>query len=92
MKFIFRYLGVFVFGALIYGPGYAKAETLQDAVQHMLQTNPEIRAIGYNRLARDQEITQARSGYLPVIDVSYGAGIEDQSHPLDDTTHPNSTI
>lgn len=92
MKSTFRYLGVFVIGALIFGSGYAQAETLQDAVQLMLQTNPEIKSLAYNRLARDQEITQARAGYWPIIDVSYGAGVEDQREPFDDTTHPQSAI
>ncbi len=92
MKFIFRYLGVVVMGSLIFGSGYAHAETLQDAVHYMLQTNPEIKAIGYNRLARDQEVTQARAGYLPVIDIAYGAGVEDQDHPQNDTSWPQSTV
>jgi adhesin transport system outer membrane protein len=92
MKLIFRCLGVAVIGTLIFCSGYAQAETLQDAVQHMLQTNPEIKSLAYNRLARDQEITQARAGYWPIIDVAYGAGVEDQDHPFDDTTWPTSTI
>jgi len=92
MKAILRCIGGFVIGTLIFGSGYAQAETLQDAVQHMLQTNPEVKSLAYNRLARDQEIIQARAGYLPIIDISYGAGVEDQKHPLDDTTYPQSTI
>jgi len=92
MKMIFRYLSVVVVGVLIFGSGYAQAETLQDAVQHMLETNPEIKSLSYNRLARDQQITQARAGYWPIIDVSYGAGVVDQNEPFDDTTWPDSTI
>ena len=92
MKLLFRYLGLASLGLIIWGAGISQAETLQEAVHLMLQTNPEIRSLAYNRLARDQEITQARSGYLPIIDISYGAGVEDQSHPFDDTTHPQSTI
>jgi len=85
-------LGLVVTGALIFGAGHAQAETLQDAVQYMLQTNPEIKSLAYNRLARDQEIKQAQAGYLPIIDIAYGAGVEDQKHPIDDTTWPQSTI
>lgn len=92
MRSIFRYLGLVVTGALIFGAGHAQAETLQDAVQYMLQTNPEIKSLAYNRLARDQEIKQAQAGYLPIIDIAYGAGVEDQKHPIDDTTWPQSTI
>jgi adhesin transport system outer membrane protein len=92
MKLLFRYIGITSLGFIIWGAAISQAETLQEAVQHMLQTNPEIRSLAYNRLARDQEITQARAGYLPIIDISYGAGYEDQDHPFDDTTHPQSTI
>ena len=87
-----RYLSVLIIGVLISGTGYAQAETLQDAVHHMLQTNPEIKSLAYNRLARDQQITQARAGYLPSIDISYGFGVEDQTDPFDDTNWPESTI
>jgi adhesin transport system outer membrane protein len=92
MKITVRYLSVVIIGVLISGSGYAQAETLQDAVHYMLQTNPEIKSLAYNRLARDQQITQARAGYLPSIDISYGAGVVDQKDPFDDTTWPESTI
>lgn len=88
----FRYLGAAVLGVMIMGAGISKAETLQDAVQQMLQTNPEIQAVAYNRLAKDQEVIQAQAGYLPSLDVSYGAGVADQSHPFDDTIYPQSTV
>jgi len=65
---------------------------LQDAVYHMLQTNPEIKALAYNRLARDQEVIQANAGFLPTLDISHGAGLVNQSHPFDDITEPNQTI
>ena len=92
MKLLFRYLGQSVIILLLLAPAQAQAETLQDAVCYMLQTNPEIKAISYNRLARDQEVTQARAGYLPIIDIAYGAGFEDQDHPRNDTSWPQSTI
>jgi len=92
MKSTVRFLGIVTLGILIFGSGYAQAESLQDAVHYMLQTNPEIKALAYNRLARDQEVTQARAGYLPTLDISYGAGVVDQSKPFDDTTTPQSTV
>jgi adhesin transport system outer membrane protein len=92
MRSTLGYLGGVIIGVLIWGSGYAQAETLQDAVQYMLQTNPEIKSLAYNRLARNEEITQAKAGYWPILDVSYGAGVEDQKHPFDDTSWPNSTI
>ncbi|MDX1776813.1 MAG: TolC family outer membrane protein [Desulfobulbales bacterium] len=91
MKLLFRYFTIAAMGLMAWSTATSEAETLQDAVQHMLQNNPEIRSQAYNRLARDQEIIQARAGYLPIIDISYGAGIEDEDHPFDDTTHPQST-
>ena len=91
MKPTVRYLGIVIIGSLISVTGYAQAETLQEAVHYMLKTNPEIKAIAYNRLARDEEFRQARAGYLPSLDISYGAGIADQNNPIDDTTYPQST-
>ncbi len=92
MKLTVRYLGALTLGALIAGTGYAHAETLQEAVHYMLQTNPDVKSIAYNRLARDEEVKQARAGYLPSLDISYGAGIVDQNNPFDDTSYPQSTV
>ena len=92
MRSPFRYLGLAILVFLIWGPGNAAGDTLPEAIQYMLQTNPQIKSQSYNRLARDQEIIQAKSGYLPVIDVSYGAGVNDMKDPIDDTTRPESTI
>ena len=63
MKSILRFSGLIVFWVLIWGVGNSQAETLQDAVHYMLQTNPEIRAISFNRVARDEEVKQAKAGY-----------------------------
>ncbi len=92
MKSIFRFLSAGIAGAFILCAGYAEADTLQDAVHHMLQTNPEIKSLAYNRLARDQEVIQAGAGYFPTLDISYGAGIVDEKHPFDDTIEPQSTV
>jgi outer membrane protein, adhesin transport system len=50
------------------------AETLHEAVQYTLQTNPQVRAIQHNRLARTQEVEQAKGGYFPKLDFSAGIG------------------
>jgi adhesin transport system outer membrane protein len=92
MKLIFRYMAAVVIGGFIWGAVNAQAETLQDAVQRMLQTNPEIRSIAYNRMAREQQITQARAGFLPVINITSGAGINDQDDPVDDKVWTDSTV
>jgi len=70
-----------------------QAETLQDAVYYMLQTNPDIRAQSFNRLARDEEVIQARSGYWPTVDVSYSTGIQKlENGPVEGKTSPESTV
>ena len=92
MKSTLRYTGLIFVGVLIWGVGNLQAETLQDAVYYMLQTNPEIRAQSFNRLARNEEVTQARAGYWPTVDISYSAGYLNEDQPIDDTTWPNSTI
>ena len=48
MKSILRYLGLMVLGVLVWGAADSQAETLQDAVHYMLQTNPEIRAVSWS--------------------------------------------
>jgi len=80
MKFLKRFVVVVVAGMLFLGIGIAHAETLQDAVKYMLQTNPEIRAQAYNRLARDQEVVQAKGGYFPTLDASLSVGRDEQIH------------
>ena len=92
MKISLKYLGVFVAAVLVLGSGTAQAETLQDAINYMLQTNPEIRAISWNRQARDEEVRQAKSGYFPSLDVTAATGYQEQYEPIDDTTYPNSTV
>ena len=69
MKAYLKYLGILVVGVLVLGGGNARGETLQDAVNYLLQSNPEVRAISWNRLARDQEVREAQSGYWPTLDV-----------------------
>jgi adhesin transport system outer membrane protein len=86
-------LGIIVSAALLWFPEGLCAETLQDAVHYMLQTNPEIRALSFNRQARDEEVKQAQADYWPILDVSYGAGVSKMDNYLDDdTTHPQSTV
>lgn len=76
----------------LFGANVVFADTLQDAVNHVLQTNPEIRASAYNRLARDQEVKQAEAGYYPSVDVSAGLGVNKLVSPFKRTLHPRSTV
>jgi len=93
MKSMLRFTGLMFLGVLIWGVGNVQAETLQDAVYYMLQTNPDIRAQSFNRLARDEEVIQARSGYWPTVDVSYSTGIQKlENGPVEGKTSPESTV
>ena len=75
-------------GTLLFTGTTASAETLHEAIHTMLQTNPEVRSVAHNRLGRDEEVRQAQSGYLPTLDFSAGAGIQEVQEPLDDTLYP----
>lgn len=75
----------FVFFAVI---GTVSAETLQEAVRYLLETNPEVRTVVYNRLARDHQVTQARAGYFPEVGFMAGAGFQEVDEPVDQSLDP----
>ncbi len=79
-----------VVGGLLFLGAYSlHAETLTEAVDEVIKTNPEVRTIAHNRLARDQEVRQARSGYMPQFDVSAGIGTQEIYEPYDNTLTPS---
>ncbi|RPH52050.1 MAG: hypothetical protein EHM85_04425 [Desulfobacteraceae bacterium] len=98
MKSFFKRVVIVGVSILLWGGGNASGETLEEAIRHVLQTNPEIKAVAYNRLARDQEVIQAKGGFFPTLDssISYGKNIiKDASPPLASdqiTTEPKSTV
>ncbi len=65
-----------------------RAETLQEAVRTVIATNPDVLSAGYNRLARDQQLRQARSDYFPVIDLTAGVGWDHVNEPFADDLSP----
>ena len=65
------------------GAADVRGETLQDAVKSVLQNNPDITSVSYNRLGRDQEVRQAMADFFPTIDTSLSAGYINQNNPLD---------
>ena len=73
---------------LLFGGYPLSAESLQEAMQTTLQNHPELRTGYHNRLARKEEIRQARSGYLPQLDVIAGVGYGETQKPVDDTADP----
>jgi adhesin transport system outer membrane protein len=80
-------LGGAVLGMLV-SCGMAQGETLQEAVKYMIDTNPDVRTVVYNRLARDQEVKQARAGYFPELTFSAGAGFQEVDEPVEQSLDP----
>ncbi|MDF1830676.1 TolC family protein, partial [Cycloclasticus pugetii] len=69
-------LKIAVSGMLALSLSTASAETLQDAIQHTINENPQIQSAKSERLAVEQEISQAKAGYFPTVDIAVGAGWE----------------
>ncbi len=69
-----------VIGGLLAAP--LSAQTLTEAVQETLKTNPDILSNIQERLAVDQELRQARAGYLPSVNINAGVGREHSETPF----------
>lgn len=63
-------------GILAIGLSTAHAETLQEAIQYTVNENPEVQSASSERLAVEQEISQAKAGFFPTVDIAVGAGWE----------------
>lgn len=84
-----KLLSITVIGGMLLCSGnLLQAETLQEAINAMLQSNPEVKSQVHNRLGRDKEVTQARSGYFPKVDFSAGYGEQDIQNPIDESRNP----
>jgi len=88
MKLVLRYGLCLAVGVVFMGWSNAQGETLQDAIQQMLKTNPDIRSTAYNKMAREQEVIQAKARYFPTLDVIGSTGFYNQDHPNQDSTWP----
>lgn len=75
-------------GALLLNGSHVQAETLQEAIGATLKTNPDVRSMAHNRLGRDQEVKQARAGYLPQADFIAGYGIQEVQEPVRNSLNP----
>ncbi|BHH85448.1 TolC family outer membrane protein [Desulforhopalus sp. 52FAK] len=64
------------------------SETLSEAVQEVILTNPQIRSQAYNRFARDEEVRQAGAANLPTLDFMTGVGVQDFQEPDDGDYNP----
>jgi adhesin transport system outer membrane protein len=61
--------------------GIACADTLQEAVDATIKTNPDVLAAIHERQAVAKEIDQARAGYFPTLDLAVGTGWEMTDNP-----------
>jgi len=55
---------------------YVDAQSLKEAVEQAVQTNPEVLVTTDRRLAADEGVKQAQGGYRPRVDLLSGAGRE----------------
>jgi adhesin transport system outer membrane protein len=61
--------------------GIANADTLQEAVDATVKTNPDVLAATHERQAVSKEVDQARAGYYPTLDLAVGTGWEMTDNP-----------
>ena len=59
---------------LAYQP--ASAQSLKEAVEQTIKTNPDVLIEADRRLQTDQTLRQANAGYLPKVDLGLGIGTE----------------
>lgn len=83
MKPCFKNVLIFVLVFFLIGAADVRGETLREAVKSVLQNNPDITSVSYNRLGRDQEVRQAMADFFPTIDTSLSARYINQNNPLD---------
>ena len=71
------------------GAANVQALSLQEAVEHTLQTNPEVQAARNEYQSRTAEVRLAKSDYLPTVELGAGLGrqtLESQSTGGDEVT------
>ena len=89
MKHAFKVVLIFFLVFFLIRAADVRGETLQDALKSVLQNNPDITSVAYNRLARDQEVRQAMADFFPTIDSSLSAGYVSQDYPFRDNIKPD---
>lgn len=61
--------------------GTAAGQTMQQAIQHALHTNPDVQRDIANRFTVGEQLKQAKAGWLPVVDLNAGIGRERSNNP-----------
>jgi len=74
-------------------PSVANSQSLEQAVAHTLDGHPEIRAAFTRFKVNEEQIGQAKSGYLPTLDFTGGIGYEytDSPSTRSDTSSDSDT-
>ena len=80
--------GLFACGMVMLASSTSWGETISEAVDQVIQTNPQVRAQVHNRLARDQQVVQAKSGYYPTFDINAAAGWAEHQEPEEESLNP----
>ena len=62
--------------ALAGGSAPAFAQGMQEVLEEVIRSNPNIQVARFERLAADERLSQARAGYFPTLDISIAAGRE----------------
>jgi adhesin transport system outer membrane protein len=65
-----------VISTMVFSGHSAFAQTLSEAVDQTIKSNPDVLIDADNRLALEHEVEQARAGYYPKVDLALGAGRE----------------
>src|SRR5262245_49603796 len=69
----------------------ASAQTLEDAIRQALRANEEVLSASRSRDASDQDLRQARAGYLPLVDIRAGSGYQWSDNSNTVVTTPTGT-
>lgn len=80
--------GLLACGLVLALSAQSQGETISEAVDQVIQTNPQVQSQIHNRLARDQEVVQARAGYYPTLDGYLAGGYADYNKPIEDELDP----
>jgi len=78
MKFRIRFWGMVAVAGLVM-PGYAQAETLEQVLVQVYETNPTLLAERAKLRETDEQVSQALSNWRPDIEATANAGVSNQA-------------
>ncbi|UTD30710.1 TolC family outer membrane protein [Bradyrhizobium sp. WD16] len=83
-------LSILVLGATL--PGFASAETLQDALAKAYQNNPQLNGERARQRATDENVPQALAGYRPQLMASLSIGLQQVRNQLPDNSFQSAGL